>query len=126
MGYLIAASLLPDVAATLRGLYGAQIPSSLTLQGDWWLSGIGMALFGTTIAFADRIWQLSRTPLLATSRPRLTIAVSTMITQRFAYAAVIFLGFTLLVGIFFEGLLAGFCFGRNAVNRCFLAPSNFG
>ena len=61
MGYLIAASLLPDVAATLRGLYGAQIPSSLTLQGDWWLSGIGMALFGTTIAFTDRIWQLSRT-----------------------------------------------------------------
>ena len=108
MGYLIAASLLPDVAATLRGLYGAQIPSSLTLQGDWWLSGIGMALFGTTIAFTDRIWQLSRTPLLATSRPRLTIAVSAMITQRFVYAAFIFLGFTLLVGIFFEGLLAGF------------------
>ena len=49
--------------------------------GDWWLSGIGMALFGTTIAFADRIWQLSRTPLLATSRPRLTIAVSTMINK---------------------------------------------
>ena len=31
-GYLIAASLLPDVAASLRGLYGAQIPGQLTLQ----------------------------------------------------------------------------------------------
>ena len=108
LGYLIAATLLPDVAATLRGLYGAQIPSSLTMRVDWWLSGIGMALFGTTVAFADRIWQLNRTPLLATSRPRLTIAVSEMITQRFAYAALIFLCFTLLVGIFFDSLLAGF------------------
>ena len=126
MGYLIAASLLPDVAATLRGLYGAQIPSSLTLQGDWWLSGIGMALFGTTIAFADRIWQLSRTPLLATSRPRLTHAVSTMITQRFAYAAVIFLGFTLLVGTFFEGLLAGFfVLGGLLLTAAFWLPLNF-
>ena len=27
-GYLIAAALLPDVAASLRGLYGAQIPGN--------------------------------------------------------------------------------------------------
>ena len=31
-GYLIAASLLPDVAASLRGLYGALIPGQLTLR----------------------------------------------------------------------------------------------
>ena len=31
-GYLIAAALLPDVAASLRGLYGAQIPGQLTLK----------------------------------------------------------------------------------------------
>ena len=31
-GYFIAASLLPDVAASLRGLYGAQIPGQLTLK----------------------------------------------------------------------------------------------
>ncbi|MFX9188917.1 ABC transporter permease, partial [Acinetobacter baumannii] len=28
-GYFIAAALLPDVAASLRGLYGAQIPGQL-------------------------------------------------------------------------------------------------
>ncbi len=31
-GYLIAAVLLPDVAASLRGLYGAQIPGQLSLR----------------------------------------------------------------------------------------------
>ena len=38
-GYFIAAALLPDVAASLRGLYGAQIPGQLTLKGEWWLAG---------------------------------------------------------------------------------------
>ena len=31
-GYLIAAALLPDVAASLRGLYGAPIPGELSLR----------------------------------------------------------------------------------------------
>src|SRR6202451_1917475 len=39
-GYLIAASLLPDVAASLRGLYGAQIPGQLTLRPEWWVTGL--------------------------------------------------------------------------------------
>ena len=39
-GYLIAASLLPDVAASLRGLYGAQIPGQLTLKPEWWIAGL--------------------------------------------------------------------------------------
>src|SRR6202012_5604895 len=39
-GYLIAASLLPDVAASLRGLYGAQIPGQLTLRREWWIAGL--------------------------------------------------------------------------------------
>lgn len=36
-GYLLAALLLPDVAASLRGLYGAEIAGSLTLSwpGGW-------------------------------------------------------------------------------------------
>ena len=39
-GYLIAAQLLPDVAASLRGLYGAQIPGELTLKPEWWIAGL--------------------------------------------------------------------------------------
>ena len=42
-GYLIAASLLPDVAASLRGLYGAQIPGQLTLKPEWWAAGLAIS-----------------------------------------------------------------------------------
>ena len=41
-GYLIAAALLPDVAASLRGLYGAEIPGQLTLKGEWWIAGLAI------------------------------------------------------------------------------------
>jgi putative ABC transport system permease protein len=70
LGYLIAAVLLPDVAATLRGLYGAQISGTLQLRAEWWLSGLMIALLGTAAALASRIWQIARMPLLASARPR--------------------------------------------------------
>src|SRR5439155_18216480 len=51
-GYFIAAALLPDVAASLRGLYGASIPGHLTLKGEWWLGGIAIAVLGALGASA--------------------------------------------------------------------------
>ncbi len=41
LGWLIAAALLPDVAATLRGLYGAAVEGTLTLRPAWWAAGLG-------------------------------------------------------------------------------------
>ena len=52
LGYLIAALLLPDVAATLRGLYGAQISGTLALRAEWWLSGLLLAGIGTVAALS--------------------------------------------------------------------------
>ena len=45
-GYLIAAALLPDVAASLEGLYGAQVAGRLALDAKWWIPGLGMAALG--------------------------------------------------------------------------------
>src|SRR6201992_2359232 len=42
-GYFIAAALLPDVAASLRGLYGAEIPGQLTLKPQWWFAGLAIS-----------------------------------------------------------------------------------
>ena len=43
---LIAAALLPDVAATLRGLYGAPVAGHADAAPAWWLAGLAMALAG--------------------------------------------------------------------------------
>ncbi|MGY8663576.1 ABC transporter permease [Bradyrhizobium sp. UFLA05-109] len=69
-GYVIAAALLPDVAASLRGLYGAQIPGQLSLRGEWWLAGVGISIIGALIAAATSLIKAMRLPLLATAQPQ--------------------------------------------------------
>ncbi|MEM8787663.1 MAG: ABC transporter permease [Pseudomonadota bacterium] len=68
LGYGLAAALLPDVAASLRGLYGAQVPGQLSLRPEWWLAGIGMALGGTAVAAVSALWRQHRMPVLATAQ----------------------------------------------------------
>ena len=70
LGYAMAASLLPDVAATLRGLYGAPVPGSLVLDPAWVLAGLAMTGAGTALAGAQALVQVARMPLLAAARPR--------------------------------------------------------
>lgn len=69
-GYVIAAVLLPDVAASLRGLYGAQIPGQLTLRPEWWLAGIGISVAGALVAAATSLIKAISMPVLATAQPR--------------------------------------------------------
>ena len=68
-GYLIAASLLPDVAASLRGLYGAQVPGQLTLKPEWWIAGIAISVIGALLAATASLLKAIRLPVLAAAQP---------------------------------------------------------
>src|SRR4029079_7344066 len=67
--YFIAAALLPDVVASLRGLYGAQIPGQLTLKGEWWIAGVAISVIGALAAAATSLTKAWRLPLLAIAQP---------------------------------------------------------
>jgi putative ABC transport system permease protein len=69
-GYLIAAALLPDVAASLRGLYGAQIPGQLSLRPQWWLAGLLISVLGALLAAAASLLKASRLSVLAAAQPQ--------------------------------------------------------
>jgi putative ABC transport system permease protein len=69
-GYFIAAALLPDVAASLRGLYGAQIPGQLTLKGEWWIAGIAISILGALAASAASLTRAIRMPVLVSAHPQ--------------------------------------------------------
>jgi putative ABC transport system permease protein len=69
-GYFIAATLLPDVAASLRGLYGAQIPGELSLRPEWWIAGLIISVAGALVAAATSLAKAIRLPLLATAQPQ--------------------------------------------------------
>ena len=108
LGYLIAAFLLPDVAATLRGLYGAEISGSLQVRAEWWLSGLLIAVFGTAVALSSRMWQVARMPLLASVRPRAWVMASTRgYRLQASCAGALLCGAALLI-LFGSGLIAGF------------------
>ncbi|OYW44964.1 MAG: hypothetical protein B7Z31_16075, partial [Rhodobacterales bacterium 12-65-15] len=70
LGYLVAAALLPDVAATLGGLYGAAVPGSLSLRPSWVIAGLGMAVLGTLVAAGQGLIQVWRMPPLASAEAR--------------------------------------------------------
>ena len=99
-GYGLAALLLPDVAASLRGLYGAEVAGSLTLSPAWWLAGLGLSLGGALLAGADGLWRAARLPVLALAQGEAWRAAHGRWLRRQALAA-------LLVALLGLGLLLG-------------------
>ncbi len=68
-GYLIAVALLPDVSASLEGLYGAQISGALTLDARWIISALAMAGGGALFAGASGLLKTFNLPVLSVARP---------------------------------------------------------
>ena len=108
LGYLVAAALLPDVAATLRGLYGAPVDGGLILRPSWFLSGFAMTVFGALAASFQALWRLARMPLLSAPGQQ---AWSMRSARGRSWMAIAGLGLA-LIGIgavaLFDGLVAGF------------------
>jgi putative ABC transport system permease protein len=105
MGYGVAVLLLPDVSATLRGLYGADVPGTLELRASWWLAGLAIAVLGTLVSSAESLWRVSRLPMLAPAQPRAWARAS---ETTFAAQA-------LLALLLFAGGLAALAFGSGVV-----------
>jgi putative ABC transport system permease protein len=108
LGYLVAAALLPDVAATLRGLYGAEVTGALSLRPGWWLAGLGMAMAGTLLAAGQSLWRLWHLPLLAPAQPRAWARASARSLWRQGVAGAGLLGLSAGLLAFGTGLTAGF------------------
>ncbi|WP_295848179.1 FtsX-like permease family protein [Tardiphaga sp.] len=107
-GYFIAASLLPDVAASLRGLYGATIPGQLTLKPEWWLAGLAISILGALAAATSSLLKAVRLPLLAAAQfYAWQQAQGCWLTLQGSFAAIILVGAT---GVLWLGdsLIAGF------------------
>ncbi len=123
LGYLIAAALLPDVAATLRGLYGAPIEGVLTIRAEWWLSGLALALGGTLVAAATSLSKLVRLPILAAAQPRAwAMASRGVLFIQVMVAGTLFV-LALAMGGLGSGLLIGFMIiGAVLVGTALLLP----
>ena len=108
LGYVVAALLLPGVAATLEGLYGAQVAGGLQLRPVWWLSGLGIAVIGAGLAGAGALWKIARMPILASARPRAWAVTSGRGRWGQAALALVLLAAALVLTLLDLGLIASF------------------
>lgn len=116
-GYLIASALLPNVAASLRGLYGAAVPGELAVAPQWWFAGLAMSAAGALIAAAQALVKVFRLPLLVSAQPlawrqahqRWLLQQAAFAVVAFAAAAMAWFAGTSLVAGF--AVLAGLLLG---------------
>lgn len=108
MGYLIAASLMPGVAGTLRGLYGAEIEGVLRFSPYWALSGLFITLVGTSVAAIQAMIRTARMPLLAPAMPRAWAQASGRVIRLQAIVALALFAASGVLAIFGAGLIAAF------------------
>ncbi|MEM6386767.1 MAG: ABC transporter permease [Pseudomonadota bacterium] len=108
LGWLIASMLIPDVAATLRGLYGATVEGALTLSPIWWLSGLLIAIAGTALAAVSGLVQVARMPPLAPAKPRAWAMVSAGTMRWQLWLAGIAFAVAVLALVLGGGLVSGF------------------
>lgn len=108
LGYVIAALLLPDVAATLRGLYGADVSGTLQLRPVWWVSGLVIALGGTALAASGALYKLSKMPLLAAAQPRALAMAAGRSARLQGAAACGLLVLSAVLMVTANGLIGGF------------------
>ncbi|MCF8998043.1 FtsX-like permease family protein, partial [Pseudomonas carnis] len=107
-GYLLASLLLPDVAASLRGLYGAEVAGQLNLSPWWWLAGLGVSLLGALLAGASSLWRAARLPLLALANAQAWHQAHGRWLRRQGWVACAALAIALLALWLGDSLAAGF------------------
>lgn len=107
-GYLLASVLLPDVAASLRGLYGAEVAGQLSLSPGWWLSGVGLSFLGALLAGANSLLRAARLPLLALAAPQAWHQAHARWLRRQGWVAAIMGVIALLALLFGDSLTSGF------------------
>lgn len=108
LGYILAGLLLPDVAATLDGLYGASVADQVQLRASWIVAGLGMALAGALAAAASGLWRIANLPVLASARPQAWVGYGSRQMHGLAWISFVLLSASGLALGFGSGLLLGF------------------
>ncbi|MCE8016938.1 ABC transporter permease [Halomonas sp. MCCC 1A17488] len=113
-GVWLARVLLPDVAATLGSLYGAEVAVTLNLPWHYWFGGLGVTLGGLLLAGSGVLWRSARLSVLGLGQAQAWRAgfLRQLRSMALAGAAVAAVGLGLWAWLARqpagEGLLAGF------------------
>jgi len=105
-GYLLASVLLGNVAASLRGLYGAEVAGQLSLSPQWWLAGIAISLLGALLAGGSSLLRAARLPILALAQAQAWRLAQSVWLKRQAMVSVLLAVFAAVCWRFGDSLLS--------------------
>lgn len=124
LGYLIAAALMPGVAGTLRGLYGAEIEGILRFDPTWAVSALLITWLGAAVAAFQAMLRTARMPLLTPALPRAWAQASGRAIRLQAVAALVLFGLSIGLAFFGQGLIAAFvCLAALLVGAALVLPA---
>ncbi|WP_224816695.1 FtsX-like permease family protein [Hasllibacter sp. MH4015] len=124
LGYLIAASLMPGVAGTLRGLYGAEIEGILRFDPVWAIAALVITLLGAAVAAAQAMARTARMPLLAPAMPRAWAQASGRTLRFQGLSALGLFAAAFCLAAFGTGLYAAFaCLAALLIGAALALPS---
>lgn len=107
-GFALASLLIGDIAASLRGLYGAQVAGQLALDASWWLTGLAMSLLGTLVAGGSSVLAAMRLPVLAWARPQAWREAQGRAIRRQTLLGTLLLVLAGVLAVWGDSLLSGF------------------
>ncbi|MBT5030830.1 MAG: ABC transporter permease [Proteobacteria bacterium] len=67
LGFWLGSSLLPNISATLNGLYGASVATGAIFNPQWLWQTMAIGLVGMGLAIAVPMWNLMSTPAIIQS-----------------------------------------------------------
>lgn len=107
-GYVVAAALLPDVAASLRNLYGAEVAGHLILSPWWWGAGMGMSLLGVLLAGLSTLMQVRGLSILALGQTHARWSRFSVLLRHQVAAGALLVVLALMAWRVGQGLLSAF------------------
>ncbi len=123
LGYFLAAALLPDVSSALGGLYGADVPNTLRIRSEWWMTGMAIAVLGTAIAAASSFFKLAKMPLLSATKNRSWSQFTQRSGIQLACVGALLWVVAICLYVFGSGLITGFAIlGGLLIGAAFMLP----
>ncbi|MEX3017256.1 FtsX-like permease family protein [Gymnodinialimonas hymeniacidonis] len=124
LGYLIAATLMPGVAGTLRGLYGAEIEGVLQFNPYWAVSALLITWLGAGAAAVQAMVRTARMPLLSPALPRAWAQASGRAIRLQAICALALFCLAAGFAVFGQGLIPAFlCLAALLIGAALILPA---
>ena len=107
-GVGLAVLIAPDVAETLRGLYGANVGGSIAIDPWWGVLGLLVSIGGGLVASIGPLVKMNRMPILLSAQHEAWASNNSDAMKQSILLALGAIIVAVLIYILFEGLIGGF------------------